>query len=93
MVILIKNSQFYSIKVQSVRRTVADFLQLHGHSLAGQLTGRVLANIFHGIGSPQFPAIAWARTHRFWRVHLDVDWPTLQRIATQELIQSAAAFM
>lgn len=68
---------------------VADFLQLHGHGLDGQITGRILANIFHGIGSPQFPALAWSRAHRFWRCLLDVDWPTIQQIATQELIQSA----
>ncbi|VDD80432.1 unnamed protein product [Mesocestoides corti] len=80
-------------KEGSVRRTVSDFLQLHGHSLSGQLTGRVLANIFHGIGSPKYPAVSWSRAHRFWRAHLDVDWPTLQRIATQELIQSDFAFM
>lgn len=75
-----------------MRRTVDEFMQLHGASLCGagesQVTGRVLANILHGIGSPNFPALSWARVHRFWRAHLDVDWPHLQRIATQELVAS-----
>ncbi|BHF63284.1 ATP-dependent DNA helicase Q4 [Sparganum proliferum] len=76
-------------KEESVRGTIRDFLQIHGVSMQGQLTGRILANILHGISSPQFPAQAWCRSFRFWRAHLDVDWPTLKRIATDELIASA----
>ncbi|KAL5962399.1 ATP-dependent DNA helicase Q4, partial [Taenia solium] len=78
---------------QSVRVTVREFMQLHGQSLSpGQVTGRVIANIFHGIGSPNFPITAWSRVHRFWRAHLDVDWPSLRRIATEELVAAPLAF-
>ncbi|VDK36781.1 unnamed protein product [Taenia asiatica] len=80
-------------KEQSVRVTVREFMQLHGRSLdPGQVTGRVIANIFHGIGSPNFPITAWSRVHRFWRAHLDVDWPSLRRIATEELVAAHLAF-
>nr|CDS17284.1 ATP dependent DNA helicase Q4 [Echinococcus granulosus] len=80
-------------KEQSVRVTVREFMHLYGQNLGrGQVTGRVVANIFHGIGSPNFPATAWSRVHRFWRACLDVDWPTLQRIATNELITAHFAF-
>lgn len=74
-------------------RTVGEFLRLHGESVkGGQVTGRVIANIFHGIGSPNFPAYSWSRVYRFWRAHLDVDWPQLQRIATRELVAAHTAF-
>nr|CUU98687.1 hypothetical transcript [Hymenolepis microstoma] len=80
-------------KEESVCRTVGEFLRLHGESVkSGQVTGRVMANIFQGIGSPNFPAYSWSRVHRFWRAHLDVDWPQLQRIATRELVAAHAAF-
>lgn len=76
-----------------MRKTVREFMLLHRDSLhGGQVTGRVLANILHGIGSPNFPSSVWSRAHRFWRAHLDIDWPSLQNIATQELIVSHAAF-
>lgn len=76
-----------------MRVTVREFMQLHGRSLdPGQVTGRVIANIFHGIGSPNFPITAWSRVHRFWRAHLDVDWPSLRRIATEELVAAHLAF-
>ncbi|KAM7537715.1 hypothetical protein Aperf_G00000071453 [Anoplocephala perfoliata] len=80
-------------KEMAVRRTVEDFLRLHGEIVKErQVTGRILANIFHGIGSPNFPASSWSRVYRFWRAHLDVDWPQLQRIATHVLITAHAAF-
>lgn len=76
-----------------MRLTVREFMHLHGQNLSpGQVTGRVIANIFHGIGSPNFPITAWSRVHRFWRAYLDVDWSTLQRIATTELVAARLAF-
>ncbi|VDO11601.1 unnamed protein product [Rodentolepis nana] len=48
-------------KEESVCRTVSEFLRLHSESVAsGQVTGRVMANIFQGIGSPNFPAYSWS---------------------------------
>ncbi|VDM17357.1 unnamed protein product [Hydatigera taeniaeformis] len=78
---------------QMVRVTVRDFMHLHGQNLIpGQVTGRVMANIFHGIGSPNFPTTVWSRVRRFWRAFLGVDWLTLQRIATEELVAAHYSF-
>lgn len=50
-------------------------------------TGRAVARIFHGISSPCYPAEVWGRDRRFWRKHLDVDFNSLRRFATRELIK------
>ena len=55
----------------------------HDHSF----TGRAVARIFHGIDSPCYPAEVWGRDRRFWRKHLDVDFNSLRKFATQELIR------
>ena len=46
-------------------------------------SGRAIARIFHGIDSPQFPAVVWGRQRRFWRRYLDVDFNTLCQLATK----------
>ncbi|VDQ07050.1 unnamed protein product [Trichobilharzia regenti] len=74
------------IEVAQVQSTVRDFLRVHESSLDTNITGRVLANIFHGISTPQFPATTWSRCHRFWKAHMNIDWPSIKRIATQELL-------
>uniref|UniRef100_A0A1B6C918 DNA 3'-5' helicase n=2 Tax=Clastoptera arizonana TaxID=38151 RepID=A0A1B6C918_9HEMI len=48
-------------------------------------TGRAVARIFHGIQSPNFPAVVWYRCH-YWRQHLDQDFNLLCKIATRELL-------
>uniref|UniRef100_A0A131YSX8 ATP-dependent DNA helicase Q4 n=1 Tax=Rhipicephalus appendiculatus TaxID=34631 RepID=A0A131YSX8_RHIAP len=48
--------------------------------------GRAVARIFHGIGSPCFPAQVWGRVRRFWRGFLDVDFNTIVTIANKELL-------
>ncbi|XP_059170195.1 ATP-dependent DNA helicase Q4-like [Physella acuta] len=61
----------------------------HFISLYGQehtLTGRAIARIFHGIGSPCFPAETWGRVRRFWRCHLDLDFKAIIREATRMLV-------
>ena len=55
----------------------------HDHSF----TGRALARIFHGIDSPCYPAEVWGRDRRFWRKHLDVEFNSLRKFATRELIR------
>lgn len=55
----------------------------HDHSF----TGRAVARIFHGIDSPCYPAEVWGRDRRFWRKHLDVDFNSLRKFTTQELIK------
>lgn len=55
----------------------------HDHSF----TGRAVARIFHGIDSPCYPAEVWGRDRRFWRKHLDVEFNSLRKFSTQELIK------
>ena len=55
----------------------------HDHSF----TGRAIARIFHGIDSPCYLAEVWGRDRRFWRKHLDVEFNSLRKFATQELIR------
>lgn len=74
-------------QILSVRNIIREFIQIHGHSQGDYLTGRTLANILHGVPTPQFPIRTWSRVRRFWRAHLDVDWPTVKQIATEELLR------
>lgn len=48
-------------------------------------TGRAIARIFHGIQSPNYPAVIWGRC-RFWRSHLDDDFYEILRIATNQIL-------
>ncbi|XP_065484264.1 ATP-dependent DNA helicase Q4 [Caloenas nicobarica] len=51
-------------------------------------SGRAVARIFHGIGSPCFPAEVYGRDRRFWRKHLAFDFHRLTRLATEEILAS-----
>ncbi|CAH8493890.1 unnamed protein product [Schistosoma turkestanicum] len=73
-------------QIVQVQSTVRNFLNIYEHSLDRKITGRTLANIFHGISTPHFPATTWSHCRRFWKAHLDIDWPTIKKIATQELL-------
>lgn len=50
-------------------------------------TGRSIARIFHGIQSPNYPAVIWGRC-KFWRSHLAIDFHTIVKIATREIVQT-----
>lgn len=52
-----------------------------------RFTGRAVARIFQGNGSPCFPAVTWGRQKRFWRRYLHVDFGELCRIATAMLLE------
>lgn len=49
-------------------------------------TGRAVARIFHGIQSPNYPAVIWGRC-RFWRIHIDTDFHSICKIATKEILR------
>ena len=68
----------------AVRADIRAFVHLY--STEHSLTGRSIARVFHGIGSPNFPVDVWGRVRRFWRCHLKVDFNVLRRFATQELV-------
>ena len=50
-------------------------------------TGRAIARIFHGIGSPRFPALVWGRQHRYWRRYLHADFVELCQSGTRKLLE------
>ena len=52
-----------------------------------QFTGRAIARVFHGIGSPCYPADVWGSCP-FWRKHLDYDFHHVCDIATKQIIQT-----
>lgn len=49
-------------------------------------SGRTVARIFHGIQSPNYPAVIWGRC-KFWRLHIDVNFHVLTQIATAEILK------
>ncbi|KAG7168893.1 uncharacterized protein LOC121866392 [Homarus americanus] len=67
-----------------VRSSVRAFISTH---MDHQWTGRAVARVFHGIGSPNFPTEVWGRVRRFWRQHLNVAFNILVRLATQEILR------
>ncbi|KAK5883538.1 hypothetical protein CesoFtcFv8_019856 [Champsocephalus esox] len=51
-----------------------------------KFSGRAVARILHGIGSPCFPAQIYGRDRRYWRKYIQFDFNQLIRLATQEII-------
>ncbi len=66
-----------------VRADVRQFVMTHSDHV---WSGRAVARVFHGIGSPNFPAKQWGRVHRYWRSHIDVDFKALCRLANREVV-------
>ncbi|XP_069114414.1 ATP-dependent DNA helicase Q4-like [Argopecten irradians] len=63
---------------------IRQFVNVYGTE--HKLNGRAIARVFHGIGSPCFPANVWGRNRRYWRAHMNVDFNMVVKIATKELI-------
>jgi ATP-dependent DNA helicase Q4 len=68
----------------AIARDIRSFITSHGDL---ELSGRAIARVFHGIDSPCFPASVWGRERRYWRRHLDVDFNSLRKCATKELVK------
>ncbi|XP_062266608.1 ATP-dependent DNA helicase Q4 [Platichthys flesus] len=52
-----------------------------------KFSGRAVARILHGIGSPCYPALTYGRDRRYWRKYIQFDFNQLIRLAIQEIIQ------
>ncbi|XP_044028662.1 ATP-dependent DNA helicase Q4 isoform X2 [Siniperca chuatsi] len=52
-----------------------------------KFSGRAVARILHGIGSPCYPAQIYGRDRRYWRKYIQFDFNQLIRLATQEIIR------
>ncbi|XP_006879470.1 PREDICTED: LOW QUALITY PROTEIN: ATP-dependent DNA helicase Q4 [Elephantulus edwardii] len=51
-----------------------------------KFSARAVARIFHGIGSPCYPAQVYGQDRRFWRKYLHVNFHSLMRLAREELL-------
>ncbi|KAM4550259.1 ATP-dependent DNA helicase Q4 [Fundulus diaphanus] len=51
-----------------------------------RFSGRAVARILHGIGSPCYPAQVYGKDRRYWRKYLQFDFNQLIRLATQEIL-------
>ena len=70
-----------------LKRLIADIKKfIYTYNSEIKLNGTSIARIFHGIGSPRFPTEVWGRNRLFWRCHLDFDFETIIKYATEQLI-------
>ncbi|XP_032591612.1 ATP-dependent DNA helicase Q4 [Drosophila grimshawi] len=49
-------------------------------------SGRNIARIFHGIQSPNYPAVMWGRC-KYWRAHNKVDFNRILKLANFEIVK------
>ncbi|XP_042121276.1 ATP-dependent DNA helicase Q4 isoform X1 [Peromyscus maniculatus bairdii] len=66
-----------------IRRDVRQLLSVRPEE---RFSGRAVARIFHGIASPCYPAQVYGQDRRFWRKYLHLNFHTLMRLATEELL-------
>ncbi|XP_071995154.1 ATP-dependent DNA helicase Q4 isoform X2 [Engystomops pustulosus] len=60
------------------------FLSIHQDE---RFSGRAIARIFHGIGSPCYPAQIYGRDRRFWRKYLHLDFNKVMQLCKEEIIR------
>ncbi|ELV13614.1 ATP-dependent DNA helicase Q4 [Tupaia chinensis] len=68
---------------EQVRRDTRQLLSLRPEE---RFSGRAVARIFHGIGSPCYPAQVYGQDRRFWRKYLHLSFHSLMQLATEELL-------
>nr|XP_032646874.1 ATP-dependent DNA helicase Q4 isoform X3 [Chelonoidis abingdonii] len=77
-----------NIKLQEwegqIRSDIRNFLSIRQDE---KFSGRAIARIFHGIGSPCYPAQVYGRDRRFWRKYIHFDFTRIMRLATEEIIR------
>ncbi|CAF0738212.1 unnamed protein product [Brachionus calyciflorus] len=72
---------------QEMKRLVADIRKfIFTYQSDIKLNGTIIARIFHGIGTPRYPAEIWGRNRIFWRCHLDFDFENIVKVATDQLL-------
>ncbi|XP_061111178.1 ATP-dependent DNA helicase Q4 [Conger conger] len=68
-----------------IRADIRSFLACRSDE---KFSGRAVARVFHGIGSPCYPAQTYGRDRRFWRKYIQFDFNEIIRFATQEIIRT-----
>ncbi|XP_040909292.1 ATP-dependent DNA helicase Q4 isoform X2 [Toxotes jaculatrix] len=66
-----------------IRADIRSFLSTRSDE---KFSGRAVARILHGIGSPCYPAQTYGKDRRYWRKYIHFDFNQLIRLATQEII-------
>ncbi|XP_037549118.1 ATP-dependent DNA helicase Q4 [Nematolebias whitei] len=66
-----------------IRADIRSFLSCRSDE---RFSGRAVARVFHGIGSPCYPAQIYGKDRRFWRKYIQFDFNQLIRLATQEIL-------
>ncbi|XP_062987302.1 ATP-dependent DNA helicase Q4 [Elgaria multicarinata webbii] len=69
---------------EQIRADIRNFLSIRQDE---KFSGRAVARIFHGIGSPRYPAQVYGRDRRFWRKYIHFDFNKVMRLATEEIIR------
>ncbi|XP_067111566.1 ATP-dependent DNA helicase Q4 [Osmerus mordax] len=69
---------------EQIRADIRSFLANRSDE---KFSGRAVARILHGIGSPCYPAQVYGRDRRYWRKYIQFDFNELIRMATQEIIR------
>ncbi|XP_015258189.1 PREDICTED: ATP-dependent DNA helicase Q4 isoform X2 [Cyprinodon variegatus] len=64
----------------------ADIRSFLGNRSDERFSGRAVARILHGIGSPCYPAQIYGKDRRYWRKYIQFDFNQLIRLATQEIL-------
>ncbi|XP_053561089.1 ATP-dependent DNA helicase Q4 [Bombina bombina] len=67
-----------------VRADVRLFLSIHQEE---RFNGRAISRVFHGIGSPCYPAEIYGRDRRFWRKYIQLDFNELMQLCKEEIIR------
>ncbi|KAK2586565.1 hypothetical protein KPH14_011449 [Odynerus spinipes] len=73
------------VKLANEEQIAADVRSLVLSYKDSNFTGRAVARIFHGIQSPNYPAVVWGKC-RFWRMHISSDFNAICYIATKEIL-------
>uniref|UniRef100_W8BWT9 ATP-dependent DNA helicase Q4 n=1 Tax=Ceratitis capitata TaxID=7213 RepID=W8BWT9_CERCA len=63
-----------------------DVLSLISMYPDNNFSGRNIARIFHGIPSPNFPAVIWGRC-KYWRAHSNVDFNRILKLANALIVR------
>uniref|UniRef100_A0A0A1WHM7 ATP-dependent DNA helicase Q4 n=1 Tax=Zeugodacus cucurbitae TaxID=28588 RepID=A0A0A1WHM7_ZEUCU len=63
-----------------------DVLSLISMYPDNNFSGRNIARIFHGITSPNFPAVIWGRC-KYWRAHSNVDFNRILKLANALIVR------
>ncbi|XP_069077039.1 ATP-dependent DNA helicase Q4 isoform X2 [Pleurodeles waltl] len=67
-----------------IRADISQFLSIRSEE---KFSGRAVARILHGIGSPCYPPQVYGRDRRYWRKYIHFDFNELIRLATEEIIR------